>query len=242
MGARTISADQLDDIAPPDGPPTRFGLLSELDVGLQPLRLAINAPRLCTTPTGNGRAALLLPGWRAPELSMEPMVRFLNVRGHEARPWGLGTNIGDVEARRDDMIERVDELVERTGQPLNLVGWSLGGVIAREVARSIPDRIHRVVTYGSPVLGGPTHTVGAADAGPEECARITELQEHLDETDPIRVPITAIFTRRDRAVNWRACIDRSSLDVRMVEVRSGHVALGFDPDVWRVVATALAED
>lgn len=125
---------------------------------------------------------------------------------------------------------------------MNLVGWSLGGVVAREVARSRPELVHRVVTYGSPVLGGPTHTVGAASIGPEECRRITELQEHLDATNPIQVPITAIFTRNDGAVDWRARIDRSSVDVTMVEVASTHVGLGIDPDVWITAARALAAD
>ena len=241
MPAQFVPIEALADAGDPTGPPSRLGLASELDVAVQPLRLAISTRRLATTPTGNGRVALLLPGWRAPETSVRPLARFLGARGHSARPWGLGTNLGDVEHLRDRMVERVRRIVDHTGSPLNLVGWSLGGVIAREVARAIPDEVHRVVTYGSPVLGGPTHTVGAASAGPEECARITALQEHLDATDPIRVPVTAIFTRRDRAVDWRACIDRSSLDVRMVEVRSGHVALGLDPDVWAAAAEALAE-
>ncbi|MEM7273807.1 MAG: alpha/beta hydrolase [Actinomycetota bacterium] len=241
MSATIIPIEDLADVGEPTGPPSRFLLAREYDVAAQPLRLALNTGRLLRAPKGRGRRAILIPGWRAPEASIQPLLQFLRRRGHDARTWGFGINFGNVEMQRDRMVESVRATVERVGEPINLIGWSLGGVIAREVARSMPDDVHRLVTYGTPVLGGPTHTVGAADAGPEECARITQLQEHLDATDPIRVPLTAIFTRRDGAVDWRACIDRSSLDVTMVEVGSGHVALGLDPDVWVTVAKALAE-
>ena len=87
----------------------------------------------------------------------------------------------------------------------------------------------------------PTFTAGHAAFGADECIRITQLQQVLDATEPIRRPITAIFTRNDTVVDWRACIDRTSPSVRMVEVGSTHVGLGFDPDVWLIVADALAE-
>lgn len=242
MPARQLTESDLATITAPSGPPARSRLAGEIGAILEPARLALNAPRLAKGPRGNGRRAVLIPGWRAPEASMVPIGGYLRRLGHRPAPWGLGTNDADVEETRDRMVDRVPELVERNGGPINLVGWSLGGVIAREIARTLPESIHRVITYGTPVLGGPTHTVGAANAGAAECARITALQEHLDATDPISVPITALFTRHDGAVDWRACIDRSSLDVTMLEVRSTHVGLGIDPDVWVAVAEALAED
>ena len=241
MPAHLLSESELATIAAPSGPPARSRLAGEIGAVIEPARLAFNAPRLAKAPKGGGRRAIMIPGWRAPEASMAPIGAYLRRLGHRPKAWGLGTNDADVEQTRDRMLDRVPELVERNGGPINLVGWSLGGVIAREIARNAPESIHRVVTYGTPVLGGPTHTVGAANAGEAECARITSLQEHLDATDPIRVPITALFTRHDGAVDWRACIDRSSLDVTMLEVRSTHVGLGIDPDVWLAVAEALHE-
>lgn len=240
MPATIVPLDQLADAGAPQGPPPRVRLLSEIGAVREPARLLWNTPRLASAPRGDERVAMLLPGWKAPEASMVPIGTFLARQGHRPCAWGLGRNDGDVEATRDQLIEQVPRLAERSGRAINLIGWSLGGVIAREVARALPGDVHRVVTYGSPVLGGPSHTVGAGVAGPDECARITELQERLDATEPIRVPITAIFTRRDRAVDWRSCIDRSSLDVTMVEVNSTHVGLGIDPDVWSAVADALA--
>jgi len=153
----------------------------------------------------------------------------------------LGTNQGNVESLRDEMVKRVQQLAERSGRPVNLLGWSLGGVVAREVARSAPESVHRLVIYGSPVVGGPTHTAGVGTYADDEVARIRELQAHLDATEPVTTPITAIFTRNDSVVDWRACIDRFSLDVTTVEVGSTHVGLGIDPDVWLTIAEALAE-
>lgn len=241
MAAHTLSTEDIDEITAPQGPPSRRGLFGELATALQPLRLAAKSSRLATAPRGDGRAAVVLPGWRAPESSTLPIRAYLGKLGHNAQSWGLGVNLGNVEGTRDRMVPRIQALAEVTGRPVNLIGWSLGGVVAREVARTIPESVHRVVTYGSPILGGPTHTVGAANFGADECERITELQEHLDLIDPIRTPITAAFTRNDNIVDWRACIDRSSLDVTMVEVQSTHVGLGIDPDVWLVAANALAE-
>ncbi|MEL6983903.1 MAG: alpha/beta fold hydrolase [Actinomycetota bacterium] len=241
MPAKVLTTAQLDAITGPQGPPARGRLIGELATALQPARLAIQTPRLLAAPRGSGRTAMLLPGWKAPESSMWPIGSFLDRLGHRTTGWGLGTNQGTVEAFRDQLVERVPTLVERSGRPINLVGWSLGGVVAREVARVLPEQIHRVVTFGTPAVGGPTYTIGAASFGEEESTRIRELQEEMDVAEPIRVPITAIFTRRDAAVDWRACIDRASTDVTMVEVTSTHIGLGLDPDVWLTAARALAE-
>ncbi|BAN01868.1 alpha/beta fold hydrolase [Ilumatobacter coccineus] len=241
MPATPLTPADLDRIPAPTGPPNRAGLIGEVSTVLQPGRLLLKSPRLRSAPRGDGRIALFLPGWKAPDVSTLPIRGYLGRLGHDARSWGLGVNQGDVEAKRDEMIGIVERLAESSGRPVNLVGWSLGGVVSREIARNTPDAVHRVVTYGTPVVGGPTHTAGASTYAESELARIRALQEHLDATDPIATPITAIFTRNDSAVDWRACIDRSSTAVTMIEVGSTHVGLGIDPDVWLVVANALAE-
>ena len=120
-----------------------------------------------------------------------------------------------------------------------LVGWSLGGVIAREVARLVPHAVAHVVTYGTPAVGGPTYTLGAAEWGADVCARDAASAAHRDATDPIRVPVTAVFSRRDRVVAWPACIDRTSHRVLHVEVRSSHAGMGIDPRVWATAAAAI---
>lgn len=223
----------------PSGPPRR-GLLGEWRSGLQLARLVASTPTLARAPRGDGRPVVLVPGWKAPPASMGPLRAFLRVLGHDAQYWELGVNEGRPERDAPRLAEQVDRLASATGGPVALVGWSLGGTVAREAARRAPEHVSQVITYGTPVVGGPTHTIGARSYGPQESARIAELVDRLDARSPITVPITAIFTRRDGIVSWRACIDRASPDVRHVEVSSTHLSLGIDPDVWRVVADRLA--
>ena len=237
-----LTPQQISAIDPPEGSPRRAGLVAEIGTALQPWRLAFQAPRLRRAPRGDGRPAIALPGWKAPDATTAPLRGYLRSLGHDARGWGFGINQGDVEAKRDEMVVKVRSLAEECGRSVNLLGWSLGGVVAREVAREAPEAVHRVVIYGSPVVGGPTHTAGVDAYDPAEVERIRTLQAHLDQTQPISTPITAIFTRNDTVVDWRACIDRYSLDVTTIEVGSTHVGLGIDPDVWLTVAEALAEE
>ena len=183
---------------------------------------------------------MVIPGWRSPEASMAPIRGYLRRLGHDARHWGFGTNVGDPERNADLLAERVELLAAAAGRPVALVGWSLGGVIARETARRIPDAVAQILTYGTPAIGGPTHTIGASSLSSEQTADISARQERLDTDSPIPVPITAIFTRRDSVVSWTACIDRRSPNVRHIEVASTHLSLGIDPDVWLAVANGLA--
>jgi hypothetical protein len=212
----------------------------EVLTGLQVARLLAASPRLLAAPRAQGDHVVVdVPGWQAPEASGAPLRAYLRRLGYDARGWGLGTNLGDPEKDRDRLAERVLRWADEHG-PVSLVGWSLGGVIAREVAREHPDAVRRVITYGTPVVGGPSFTVVASSYGEEECRRITELSAAHDRANPIRVPVTAIFTRRDGIVAWQACLDRTTPDVEHVEVGSTHLGLGIDPDVWAVVVDRLA--
>jgi pimeloyl-ACP methyl ester carboxylesterase len=222
----------------PSGPPRR-GLRGEWRVGLEVARLVAATPTLRRAPRGEGAPVVLVPGWRAPPASMLPLRNYLRFLRHDARDWELGVNVGRPERDAPRLAEQVERLASG-GRPVTLVGWSLCGTITREAARQAPAAIAQVITYGTPVVGGPTHTIGARSYGPEESARISALIEELDAASPISVPITAIYTRRDGIVSWRACIDRASPEVRHVEVSSTHISMGFDPDVWRVIADRLA--
>jgi pimeloyl-ACP methyl ester carboxylesterase len=124
-----------------------------------------------------------------------------------------------------------------------LVGWSLGGYIAREYAREHPDEIRKVVTLGSPVVGGPRYT---ATAGwyRSQGHDLDEIERTIAEryATPLRVPVTAIYSRRDGVVAWRACIDKWSPRVRHIEVSETHVGLGFAPRVLAIVADEVERD
>ncbi len=223
----------------PAGPPAGRSTFGELLTATEPARLLTRSPWLANAPRGDGRIVIDIPGWRAPELSLAPLRAYLSWLGHSTRPWGLGLNRGDAERDVALLAESVAALAASRGRPVALVGWSLGGVIARETAREIPDHVAGVVTFGTPVIGGPSYTLGATSYGAEECTRIEALATKLDRDNPIRVPVTAIFTRNDGVVAWQACIDRTTPGVEHIEVRSTHLGLGLDPDVWRAVAGSL---
>ena len=225
--------------APQPAPLPQFKLLYETLGMWDAYRLAVAAPRLAKAPKGDGQPVILIPGWQAPQQTMAPLRRFLRSRNLDARHWGLGTNLGSPEADSEELVRRLENEVAGSGRTVALVGWSLGGVIARETARMAPEAVSQVITYGTPVIGGPTFTPAARIYGSTECQRIASLQAELDRERPIQRPITAIFTRRDKLVSWPACIDRTSPQVTHYEVGSTHVSLGFDPDVWGIIAQRL---
>lgn len=224
----------------PVGPVQRRGMMSEVLAPVQMARLLRASPRLAWEPRGQGQLVIDVPGWRAPEVSMAPLRSYLRLLGYDSKSWGFGTNEGRPERDAEQLAEWVNDRASITS-PVALVGWSLGGVVSREVARALPDKVSTVVTFGTPVIGGPTHTLGAKAFGEEECRRIAELIVQTERDDPIRIPMTSIYTRKDAVVDWRACIDRNSMNVSHAEVGSTHLGMGIDPDVWSIVARALDE-
>jgi pimeloyl-ACP methyl ester carboxylesterase len=214
---------------------------------LQELRLPVDAvswlPALLTTRVrrvAQPRPVLLLPGFGAGPGSMRVMEHFLRRHGHRVRDWGLGRNTGEARKHRLELEPVVRSTIERYGEPVVVVGWSLGGLIAREYAREHPEHIRQVITLGTPVIGGPRYT---ATAG-----RYRKQGHDLDELEravaqryatPLRAPVTAIYSKRDGIVAWQACMDKWSPDVRHVEVDETHLGLVLSPRVLAIVADEL---
>ncbi len=218
-----------------------WGILSEeWRSSLLAPKLLAHWQKLQQLPHGDGRVVIHVPGWKAGASSSVPLRTFLRSLKHDSRDWGLGRNQGTPELDALKLEAVVRQAAATSTRKVALVGWSLGGVICREVARALPQFVSQVITYGTPIVGGPTFTVGASTFGKAECARIAARVEALDASSPIEVPITVIFTRNDRVVSWPTCIDRTSKNVEHVEVNSTHIGLGFDADVWEIVARRLA--
>jgi len=114
-------------------------------------------------------------------------------------------------------------------------------VLARETARERPELVERVITFGTPVVGGPKYTA-VADAYRRQGHDLDAIEVAAAARDrvPLRVPVTAIYSRADGIVAWEACIDPTNRDVEHIEVGGAHVGLGFNPDVYRIVAERLA--
>jgi pimeloyl-ACP methyl ester carboxylesterase len=114
----------------------------------------------------------------------------------------------------------------------------MGGILSREVARERPDVVERIITFGTPVTGGPAHTALGRGFTAADRALIEERIEQRSRVE-ILVPVTAIWSRRDGVVSPAACIDHRSPRVEHVEVSSTHLGMGIDPDVWRTIADRL---
>ena len=195
---------------------------------------------MAAAPRGSGEVVWVFPGMGVGDWSTRPLRRYLRRQGFDARGWGLGRNPPDAEATLARLLPRLEALVVETGAPVALIGWSLGGVLARELARLRPDLVRRVVTLGSPVVGGLRHTA---------IAGFYRLQGwDLDEVDrlvaaanrtPIRVPVTAIWSRRDGIVAWQAAVDDVTPGVENLEATSCHWALGLDPEVLAALPARL---
>ena len=221
--------------------PSRVGLLRE-PLGVFELpRLLWRARDLAGAPRGAGQPVMVLPGYSAGDASTFVLRSYLQLLGYSVCGWGLGRNSGEVPALIPQVVEQVAALAAQTGQRVRLIGWSLGGYLAREAARERPGDVERVVTLGSPVVGGPKYTVVGRYYA-QQGYDLDEIEAAVAKRDqmPLSVPVTAVYSRADAVVAWRACIDSANECVEHVEVATTHLGLGFSPEVYRIVADRLA--
>lgn len=219
-------------------PPTGASVASEIFGLVQFPRLALRAPKLIGLPRGD-KTVVIFPGYSTNDLAMLPLRSALKALGHQPFGWGFGTNRAEVEKMLDPVAEMVERRVEQTGKPATTIGWSNGGIFAREVARDRPELVSQVITFGTPVFGGPKFTRGAALYPANEVDRVAKMVDERNAI-PIEQPITSIYSEADNIVDWRACIDTFSPNVENLEVRSTHAGMLLDPDIWTIIANRLA--
>jgi hypothetical protein len=204
-------------------------------------RLFVSSPALALQTRGSGQPVIVLPGLGASNSSTFLLRRYLSWLGYSVEGWELGRNSGNVGQLLPRVAEHVQEVHKKTGLKVNLVGWSLGGVLAREVARDNPAIIRQVITMGSPVVGGPKYTVFGSfyrQRGIDVDA--IEATVAARESNPIRVPVTSIYSKNDGIVGWQASIDRHSPQVDNIKVCATHLGMGISPDVFKILARKLA--
>ncbi|MEW6206047.1 MAG: alpha/beta fold hydrolase [Pseudomonadota bacterium] len=210
---------------------------------------------------------LVVPGFGADDRFTWPLRKYLQSLGYDVMGWGLGTNkagmnlkhrITDLHPRwnleplshyrgeagvpylADMLINKVDQLASDSEDQIALIGWSLGGYIAREVARERPELVSQVITLGSPVVGGPKYTLAAQVFAKrnynlnwiEQCIRQREVK-------PIEVPVTAVISTTDGVVGYHAALDHFSPKVTHIEMDAAHIGLPYNRQVWRIVTNAL---
>ncbi len=221
-------------------PPARLGKYLEARAPFETLTLVPAAPWLLSMPRGDGRQVMLVPGFLADDTSTWPMRRYLDYLGYTALPWSQGRNRGRPERDAKVLIDHIDS-VRQSDEKITLVGWSLGGVIAREAARLSPATVREVITFGTPVEGGPKYTSTAQLYARKQNLDLDAFEEHIHSvnTKGITQPLTVIYSRSDGIVGWRAAIDRYNPQARHIRVPGSHIGLGTNPLVWRAVAKTL---
>jgi pimeloyl-ACP methyl ester carboxylesterase len=224
-------------------PPSRTMLALEGRGLLDIAGLFAAAPFLATAPRGTPHAVMVLPGLGADDRSTIAIRRFTSMLGYDVHGWGRGRNIRAAKTDLPAIARQVEDLHVRSRLPVSLIGWSRGGMLAREVAREIPHAVRLVITLGSPFNAPHASNVGAlwqAITG-EKGAVAIDPSRFAHYGRPIPVPATAIYTRSDGVVAWQACLEDESPTAENIEVRTTHLGLGFHaPALW-VIADRLAQ-
>lgn len=229
-------------------PPSRLLAVTELPRALAELSaLGWAAPLLnLTAPRGDGHPILVLPGFITTDISTTVLRRYLDRIGYESHAWELGRNLGPkaIGHTGERLIERLEAVYERTGRKVSLLGWSLGGVMARQLSRRRPDMVRQVITLGSPFTGDPaaTNVRQAYEALTGQRIRDAEVQFQLDESRTAPpVPSTAIYTKGDGVVAWENCVEPACATTENIEVYGSHIGLGVNPAVLYAIADRLAQ-
>jgi len=199
-------------------------------------------PALMQAEKGDGHPVLVLPGFLAGDVSTEFLRRYLRVLGYDSYGWELGRNLGGVQKKRVALAKLLGRIHAKTGRKVSVVGWSLGGIYARDMALEHPEMVRQVITLGSPFSG---------DARATNANELYKFfsGESVETTPPgelerlagrLPVPTTSIYTRTDGIVNWRTCLNDDFDNAENIEVYASHIGLGSNPSALWAVADRVA--
>ncbi len=201
-------------------------------------------PLLMTAKRGDGHPVLVLPGFLASDVSTGLLRRYLGLIGYEPHAWDLGRNWGGLYRMRQAVRDRLRFIHEKTGRKVSLIGWSLGGVYARDLALYAPESVRNVITLGSPFANDVSATAVRklyetlsgellTDVNPEDVANLS---------GDMPVPATSIFTKGDGIVHWRTCLVKANARAENIEILlASHTGLGVNPAALWAIADRLAQ-
>jgi hypothetical protein len=234
---------------PVEAPPLARKLM-EARWPLEVAAFSMALPWSCTMPTGDGHPVLVLPGFTAGDDSTIPLRGVLNERGYAVRGWRLGRNVGPTSRIVTGMRRQLEWMSRTSGRRVSIVGWSLGGVYARLLARERPELVRQVITLGSP------YRITHGDRS--SASHLWERLEHWHSDElplighreealtPLTMPATSIYTRDDGVVRWQLCIDTTGPDApnpraENIAVHGTHIGLGLNPSVIVAILDRLAQ-
>jgi pimeloyl-ACP methyl ester carboxylesterase len=206
------------------------------------LSLNVSRRRLSRiSPRGDGHPVMVLPGFLGDDGYNAAMRRFLGGLDYAVHGWGMGRNLGPRGGVLEGLQARLEDLCQRYGAPVSLVGHSLGGIFARELAREYPEKVRQVISLGSPFGRGrmsasvPARLFTALNPS----AELPIDQDVIHVAPP--VPTTAIYSRGDGIVNWQTTLQHEGhARSQNIRVRGSHCGMTLNPTIWFLVAERLA--
>jgi pimeloyl-ACP methyl ester carboxylesterase len=198
-------------------------------------------PLWAVAPRGDGHPVLVLPGLAAGDGSTALMRTFLRSRGFSPSGWGQGRNLGLREGVIEHAYERLSQLWLEQGRSVSLIGWSLGGLYARELAKHSPEMVRMVITLGSPFTGHPRETNAWRLYEFASGHKIDWHDFHLPLRAPPPVPTTSIWSPTDGIVAWRCSLETRQTLAENIVVESSHLGLGAHPAALYAIADRLAQ-
>jgi pimeloyl-ACP methyl ester carboxylesterase len=201
------------------------------------------SPLLMRAPRGDGHPVLALPGFLASDLSMMPLRRYLGELGYDTHAWRMGRNTGGISRMRGVLLDRLKEIHAASGRKVSLIGWSLGGVHARDLALRAPEMVRYVITLASPFANDvrATNATWLYEALSGET--VGDDPQFLSEIGgDLPVPTSSIYSRADGIVNWHTCRVRPSDTAENIEVHlASHIGIGVNPAALWAIADRLAQ-
>jgi pimeloyl-ACP methyl ester carboxylesterase len=201
-------------------------------------------PVLSRAPRGDGHSVVVFPGLSANDGSTLPLRRYLDSLGYQTSGWEQGFNFGPRTGVLEAARAQVNKAFQESGRPVSLVGWSLGGVYARELAKEFPDKVRSVITLGTPFAGSHRSTNAWRIYELASGRKVERETENYDLPAAPPVPTTSIYSRSDGIVAWQGSIQKPAAhnpQTENVEVVASHIGLGVNPSAWWAVADRLAQ-
>ena len=196
---------------------------------------------LSDLPRGQA-SVMVIPGFGAGDWATGILRGRLSRLGHHVYGWGLGINRGQLGRDAERLLPRLQAIVARRDRPVTLIGWSLGGVIARQVARQQPGLVNDIIALGTPLVGGPKFTFTApwyARKGMDLDAMARKVDD-FESSHALPCPLLSVFTPHDGMVHPGASHDPHHPEVTYREVNASHLGLCLAPEVIEIIALRLA--
>jgi pimeloyl-ACP methyl ester carboxylesterase len=225
-------------------PPHPFLLGMEYRAVAELVTFVMWRPLLALLPRGDRHAVLIVPGFVQDQTAIAPLRHALGRLGYDAWTWDQGTNLGFSRAALESLRAQANNLARTTNKRVSIIGWSLGGIFARELAFEIPDQLRLVITLGSPFGRNPHASNMRWLYDIVTKSRIDEIDDEMVMRirQPLPVPSTAIYSRTDGIVAWETCIEEALCETNEnIEVLGSHSGLGFNVQVLWVIANRLAQ-